>query len=262
MSSIFLDGEIVHYEVLGQGKPVIFLHSWVGSLRYWIPSMQFASKRYQAFASDFWGYGATKKASDRYSLKDQFILLYELIQYMGMQDITLVGHGLGGIVAVYYSAEYPESIERTMVISFPMGIKNTSPRLLNISPSDAAKWLFGTISANTESQEDATKADPQATVRSLYEFSQVNWRQLINRIPIPSLWIHGQNDQAIILPTDEQLKFLPELAQYHVFNDSGHYPMLDEPERFNRLLSYFLRFNPGEDPSQLELKPIWKRRVR
>jgi pimeloyl-ACP methyl ester carboxylesterase len=262
MSSIFLDGETVHYEVLGHGKPVIFLHSWVGSLRYWIPSMQFASKRYQAFASDFWGYGATKKVADRYSLKDQFILLDELIQYMGMRDITLVGHGLGGIIAIYYSAEYPESVERTMVISFPMGIENTSPRLRYISPSEAAKWLFGPRSTNTESREDATKADPHATIDSLFEFSQVNWRQLINRIPIPSLWIHGQNDQAINLPTDEQLMFLPELALYQVFNDSGHFPMLDEPEKFNRLLSSFLKLNPGEDPNQLEFKPIWKRRVR
>jgi pimeloyl-ACP methyl ester carboxylesterase len=224
--------------------------------------MQYFSNRYQTFAYDTWGYGATKKNASRYFLDEQIKLLDELIQYMGMQDITLVGHGLGGIIATYYSAEYPESLERLMVIGFPMGIQNTNPRLRTLSPSKAANWLFGHHPNKSESREDATKADPQATISSLFEFNQVNWRQLINRVPIPSLWIHGIYDPVINLPTDDQLEFLPELAQHHVFQESGHYPMLDEPENFYRLLSTFLKLKPGEGSRQLEIKPIWKRRVR
>lgn len=262
MSAIILDGDLVHYEALGHGKPVIFLHSWVGSWRYWIPSMQYASSRYETLACDFWGYGATKKKSERYSLNDQLILLEEFIQYMGMRDITLVGHGLGGIIAIYCAAEHPETVKRLMVISFPMGMQNMSPRLQTMSPFEATIWLFGHSSEATEYRKDANKVDPRAIMASLLDFNQVNWRQLIKRVPISSLWIYGQNDQAINLPTDEQLMFLPELARYHIFTDSGHFPMLDEAEKFNRLLSSFLKLKPGEDPSRLKIKPVWKRRVR
>ncbi len=262
MSAIIQENAIVHYEVLGHGKPVIFLHSWIGSWRYWIPSMQFASSRFRAYAVDFWGYGATKKISSRYSLEQQVALLNGFVKQMGVGKLTLVGHGLGGIVAIYYAADQPNSVERLMVISFPMGSKSTSPRLQTLSPMDSADWLFGGNQPYNESKEDAKKTDPEAISAAINQFNNVNWRQLLNRVPVASLWIHGEHDQAISKPTQEQLNYLPEIAQYHNFRDSGHYPMLDEPSNFNRLLTEFVKLSPEEDPSQLEIKPIWKRRVR
>lgn len=262
MSAILLENAIVHYEVLGRGKPVIFLHSWIGSWRYWIPSMQFTSSRFRTYAIDFWGYGASKKLLSRYSLEQQAILLNGFIEEMGLQDFTLVGHGLGGIIAIYYTADHPGIVERLMVISFPMGNQTTNSRLHTLSPADSADWLMGSNPANAESKEDATKTDPQVLSTTLGQYDQVNWRQLIKRVPVSSVWIHGQNDQAISIPTEEQLNNLPELSDYHIFPDSGHYPMLDETSKFNRLLNDFLILKPGDDPRQIEIKPMWKRRMR
>jgi pimeloyl-ACP methyl ester carboxylesterase len=262
MSALIQDNAIVHYEVLGHGKPVIFLHSWIGSWRYWIPSMQFASTRFRAYAIDFWGYGATKKISSRYSLEQQVSLLNSFVQQMGVGNFTLVGHGLGGIIAIYYAADHPDSVERLMVVSFPMGTQSTNPRLQTLSPADSADWLLGGNQPYTESREDAKKTDPQVITTTLNQYNDVNWRQLINRVPISSIWIHGEHDQAISKPTTENINSLPDSAQYLNFSDSGHYPMLDEPSNFNRLLTDFIRLSPGEDPHQLEIKPMWKRRVR
>jgi pimeloyl-ACP methyl ester carboxylesterase len=262
MSAILLNDAIVHYEVLGHGKPVIFLHSWIGSWRYWIPSMQFTSNRFRAYAFDMWGFGATKKSNSKYSFEEQSSLLDGFIDQLGLQNFSLVGHGLGGIIAIYYAADHPKRVERLMIISFPMGTQNTNPRLRTQPLRDSADWLFGQSPSYTEPKEDAAKADPDAVTSALHQFAQVNWRQLITRIPISSLWIHGQKDQAIDLPTSKQLNFLPENAKYHVFNESGHYPMLDEPGKFNRLLSDFLKLDPGEDLSRLEIRPIWNRRIR
>ena len=86
MSAIIQENAIVHYEVLGHGKPVVFLHSWIGSWRYWIPSMQFASTRFRAYAVDFWGYGATKKISSRYSLEQQVALLNGFVKQMTSEN--------------------------------------------------------------------------------------------------------------------------------------------------------------------------------
>ena len=262
MSAIIQDNAIVHYEVLGHGKPLIFLHSWIGSWRYWIPSMQFTSKRFRAYAIDFWGFGATKKESSRYSLEQQVGLLDDFIKQMGIRSFTLIGHSLGGIIATYYAADHPESVERLMVVSFPMGIQSTNSRLQTLSPAASADWLLGGNPPYNESREDAKKTDHQAITTALEQYKDVNWRQLINRVPVASLWIHGNHDQAISNPTNEQLTHLPEFAQFLNFSESGHYPMLDEPSNFNRLLTDFIHISPGEDPRNLEIKSIWKRRVR
>ena len=262
MSAIIQEDAIVHYEVLGHGKPVIFLHSWIGSWRYWIPSMQFTSARFRAYSIDLWGYGATKKIASRYALEQQVELLRNFISQMGVGRMTLVGHGLGGIIATYFAADNPKDVERLLVVSFPMGIQNVHSRLQSQSPIDSANWLFRNNSPHIESREDAKKTDQEAIMKSFNQYDEVNWRQLINRLSVSSLWLHGKNDPAIFIPTREQLDYLPDLAQFHIFNDSGHYPMLDEPSKFNRLLTDFIHLPPGEDPKLIQIKPIWKRRVR
>ena len=50
MSAIILDGSMVHYEALGRGRPIVFLHDWVGSWRYWVNAMQVASTSFRAYA--------------------------------------------------------------------------------------------------------------------------------------------------------------------------------------------------------------------
>ena len=52
------------------------------------------------------------------------------------------------------------------------------------------------------------------------------------------------------------------MMHHIVFEDSGHFPMLDEPSRFHRLVVDFLELSSGESPQQLQLKDEWKRRVR
>ncbi|MDO9128462.1 MAG: hypothetical protein Q7U34_01215 [Anaerolineales bacterium] len=68
MSALFLDERIVHHEVLGRGRPVIFLHGWVGSWRYWLQAMQTTSVSFRAYALDLWGFGNTSRDPERYTL--------------------------------------------------------------------------------------------------------------------------------------------------------------------------------------------------
>jgi 3-oxoadipate enol-lactonase len=103
MSAILLDSEIVHYEVLGRGRPVIFLHGWVGSWRYWVPAMQVASATYRAYALDLWGFGDTAKARSRYTLDQQAALLSLFMEQMGMVKVALIGHSLGAVVALFFA---------------------------------------------------------------------------------------------------------------------------------------------------------------
>src|SRR5271169_6562228 len=107
MSAIFLDHEIVHYEVLGRGRPIIFLHGWVGSWRSWLPTMQVASAYYRTYAIDLWGFGDTSKQPLRYSLESQVELINSFLDQMGIAKFVLIGHGLGAVVALLYNQLNP-----------------------------------------------------------------------------------------------------------------------------------------------------------
>lgn len=120
MSAITFGGDLIHYEVLGRGRPVILLHSWVGSWRYWIPTMQQLQLKYKVYALDLYGYGDSVKNPQKYSLEHQVQLLDDFVSKLGIAKTALVGHGLGALVAVEYAKRYPEKVPRMLLVGAPL----------------------------------------------------------------------------------------------------------------------------------------------
>ncbi len=262
MSIVTLDGNIIHYEVLGRGRPLIFLHGWVGSWRYWIPTMQAASISYRAYAIDLWGFGDTAKKPDMYTIAQQVRLLDNFLDALGIGRIALVGHGLGAIVAMRFAAEYANIVDRVMLTGFPLDNTTLNPRLRSASLTELSEWLLGKVPAAEPVRVEAPKADYQAILVSLDELEALDLIDLSVSSTTPCLFVHGQNDPAIALPPLDILETLPDHTHQIVFEQSGHFPMLEEPSKYNRLLFDFLSLNSGESPRQLQLKEEWKRRVR
>jgi 3-oxoadipate enol-lactonase len=262
MSAIILRDEIVHYEVLGRGRPLMYLHSWVGSWRYWIPAMQAASISFRAYALDLWGFGDTAKNSNYYSIEQQVSLLQEFLDEMGIGKIALIGHGLGAIVALQFTARFPGAVDRVMAVSLPARENAIHARLQSAPPADLADWLLGRSPAAEPAWAEVPKTDYRAIQLSLSNLAALKLPDLAQKTPTPCLLVHGQNDPAIEPLSADQSAALPGYVHAIGFEQSGHFPMLDEPAKFNRLLVDFLSLQSGESPGELQLKEEWKRRVR
>src|SRR5579859_5148977 len=120
MSAITIENDLVHYEVLGRGRPVIFVHGWLGSWRYWVPAMQQLSTKYRTYALDLWGFGDSGKDSKKYDFKDQVQLLQAFMEKMGIAKAALVGHSLGAAICLRYASMHPDQIPRVALISPPI----------------------------------------------------------------------------------------------------------------------------------------------
>jgi pimeloyl-ACP methyl ester carboxylesterase len=263
MSIVILQDEMVHYEVLGRGKPLIFLHGWVGSWRYWISAMQTSSVSFRTYALDLWGFGDTAKAMSYYSLDQQVTLLDIFLQAMGVPKIAIIGHGLGAAVAMLYANRNERWVDRIMAISLPKGNSPINPRMYTASPDELADWLLSHSADSEIARMEVPKADPNAIQYSLTGLEKYNLSTIAQRLNTPCLLVYGQNDPGVeeISPQDQYIK-IPKNMHQIVFEQSGHFPMLDESGKFNRLLSDFLNLNSGVSPRQLQLKEEWKRRVR
>ncbi|MCC6147464.1 MAG: alpha/beta hydrolase [Anaerolineaceae bacterium] len=263
MSVIVLRPGIIHYEVLGRGRPVIFLHGWVGSWRYWMSTLQAASTTYRAYALDLWGFGESAKNPQQYGLDQQAALLDSFLNEVGIGRVALVGHGLGALVALSFSLQHPEIVDRAMAISCPVGEGAIAPRFRTSDLTALADWLMPGDAALTESSRlDAIKADIAALHTSLGDLPAATIKHIWERSSLACLWVHGKNDPVISAPSVEMLNKLPEHAHAILLEESGHFPMLEESSKFNRLLMDFLNLSSGESPRQLQLKEEWKRRVR
>jgi len=263
MSVLILQNEIVHYEVLGRGKPLLFLHGWVGSWRYWMPVMQAASISFRTYALDLWGFGDTAKDISRYSLDQQVGLVDLFMQEMGIAKIALIGHGLGAVVAARYAIQNPRWVDRLLAVSMPDGGQAIHPRLNTTTPAELADWLLARSPDSNAARAEAPKTDGRAVQLSLADLSGSDLSTLTQKLETPCLLVHGQNDPAIPpSAAPDPASSYPEHIHQIIFEASGHFPMLDEPIKFNRLLSDFLALASGVTPRQLQLKDEWKRRVR
>ena len=260
MSAILLDSSIVHYEVLGRGRPVIFLHGWVGSWRYWISAMQVTSTSYRAYALDLWGFGDTNRNTLHYSLEQQANLLDRFLNEMGIGKIALVGHGLGALVGMTFATRFPQSVDRMMAVSCPLDYQAVNARLRTATPAELTDWLSSRTPEAATALADAPKADPKAIADSLVGLQTNNVFANFRTSNIPCLLVYGDKDPAIVTPDGEYS--LSTMTHQVELENSGHFPMIDETIRFNRLLTDFLALDSGASPRDLQMKEEWRRRVR
>ena len=120
MSAITVGKDLVHYEVLGRGRPVILLHSWIGSWRYWIPLMRQLQMKYRVYAIDLFGYGDSSKSPDKYPIARQILLIDDFLKQMGLSKVALIAHGLGAHVALEFAHSFPDRVARILITGAPL----------------------------------------------------------------------------------------------------------------------------------------------
>lgn len=261
MSAILLDDSIVHYEVLGRGRPVIFLHGWVGSWKYWIASMQVTSTSYRAYALDLWGFGDTAHNILKYSLDEQVKLIDDFMNKMGIGKIAIVGHGLGALVGMKFAIRYNQSVDRVMAINCPINYEAVNARLRTAPPQELSDWLSNNTPEAATALSDASKADIKAIAASMTDLQSDNLFGNFRSLNIPTLLVYGEKDQAITVPAYDVTT--STYTHQIILEGSGHFPMVEETIKFNRLLTDFLALDSGARPSEeLQMKEEWRRRVR
>ena len=67
MGSLVTDSGVLHFEMIGRGEPLILLHCWIGSWRFWRETMEYLvdNGAYRVYALDFWGIGESERQEDR-----------------------------------------------------------------------------------------------------------------------------------------------------------------------------------------------------
>lgn len=271
MSAVVIDGGVVHYEYLGRGGPIIFIHGWLGSWRYWMSSMGELSDSYRTYALDLWGFGDTDKMESRYTLSEYVQLGLAFMDELGIVRAPLiVGHSLGAIVALEMALNYPEMVSRLAVVSLPFDKQQINTKSLMDAKSLAGGSLFKKSTKEYEPiVAEADKTDRHAIELSVSSLNGFDVRSKLCTLQVPTLMVYGAKD-SIVTP---QMKILSEvessegnksMVRTMFMPQSRHFPMLEEASTFNRLLRDFLLLDVS-DPEvihSLEFKEEWRRRMR
>jgi pimeloyl-ACP methyl ester carboxylesterase len=260
MSAIIVDNGLVHYEALGRGKPVLFLHGWLGSWRYWMPTMEVVSDRYRTYAFDLWGFGDSDKSPKRYEIEAYISLVGQFMDELGLMQMPIIGHALGAVAAVLFAARNPDRVSKVMAVEMPLNSAAIN-RKLTASGDSVLDRTIGRRQAQQAYPEvaaEADKADPTVVALSARSLAALDIHFELEKLDLPLLIVHGEKDPLITPPVADAFEDLEGLVRHIPFKDSAHFPMMDEATKFHRLVRDFLE----GDLQSLELKDEWKRRSR
>lgn len=261
MSAIVIGKGLVHYEAIGRGRPLVFIHGWLGSWRYWIPTMEELSSRHRAYAFDLWGFGDSDKLRQSYSVNAYVELLGRFLDKLGVIRPTLVGHALGGVVALMFASQALDQVEQVVGVSVPLASVAVNRPLTGLSGNgDTLARLVARRARFPEVEMEVRKTDVSAVTASMHSAMEIDLRRVLPPLDLPVLLVYGGDDPLIKPPQEGWLRDCQDNVRAIFVDDAHHFPMLEERNKFNRLLKDFLE--AGDDLASLELKEEWQRRLR
>ena len=115
--TVRLHGHELSYVDSGSGPVVLFIHGILGSQRQWSHLVDKVDDDHRVVVPDLFGHGDSAKPTGDYSLGSHAATLRDLLDHLGIERVTLVGHSLGGGIAMQFSYLFPDRVDRLVLVS-------------------------------------------------------------------------------------------------------------------------------------------------
>ena len=251
----------LNYREIGSGQPLIILHGLFGSSDNWQTQAKKFAVYFRVILVDLRNHGHSNWDPDT-SYHAMASDIIELIHDLNLEKIILVGHSMGGKVAMLITQLNPKLIDKLIVVD--MGIKGYPPHHQHILEGIHAVKLDG-VSSRSEADKELNKyieseGVKQFLLKNLYwkEKGQLAWRmnvavleasmdQILEPIPetevfTPTLFIRGELSNYIL---DEDISDIENLfpdSQYITISQAGHWVHAEKPDEFvDAVLGFCLR---------------------
>ncbi len=127
MQTLHLSHGAVSYRHAGNGEPVLLLHGWGGSSRYWHTTLHALADSYRLYAPDLPGYGASPPLPDNISSERMAAVVLDYADHLGLSRFHLVAHSFGGSIAAALAATAPARVKQ-LVLTCYSTFRNESER--------------------------------------------------------------------------------------------------------------------------------------
>ena len=286
---VSLHGYELRYLDAGTGPAVLFVHGLLGSHQNWTHLVGEMSGSWRVVAPDLFGHGASAKPAGDYSLGAHAATLRDLLDELGISEVTLVGHSLGGGIGMQFAYLFPERVQGLVLVSSGGLGRELSPWLRAatvpgagwVLPVLASGWLRERVEsvghlmarAGMRAGPDLTEGwrglgslnDAEsrraflATSRSVIDAGgqTVDAHQRLAALAtVPTLFVWGARDH--VIPAWHAViaqQAIPG-SRVEIFGRAGHFPHLDDPDRFARVMREFMGTIPAISADRAALRPV------
>jgi pimeloyl-ACP methyl ester carboxylesterase len=263
------------FRVAGTGPAILLIHGIGDNSTTWQTVQSKLAQRFTVIAPDLLGHGKSDKPRADYSVAAYANGMRDLLSVLDIEHVTVIGHSLGGGVAMQFAYQFPQLVERLILVgaggvtkdvnialriaSVPMGSEALALlRLPMVLPAlqvlgRVGGALFGSTGVGRD-LPDVVRilADlPEPTASSAFARTLravVDWRgqvvtmldrcYLTESVPVQLIW--GSRDSVIPVEHARMAHSAMPGSQLEVFDGSGHFPFHDDPDRFVELVEKFI----------------------
>ena len=285
-----LHGHRVIYRTAGSGPPVVLIHGMLNSSRHWERVALRLAESYTVIAPDLIGHGDSATPRGDYSLGAHATSIRDLLSVLGVQRATIVGHSLGGGVAMQFINQFPQRTERLVLISSGGLGREVSPLLrtaalpgvsavLSVAAHEHMLSALWRVGERLTARGSGKGASVQAIVRALRPLQPAGAREAflhtlrsvidprgqrvsaVDRLylleAIPTLIVWGERDHTIPIAHGLAAHRAVPHSEFATLPRAAHFPHLEDPDGLATVLLDFLaRAEPVEMSDADWLAPV------
>ncbi len=269
LRSVDVVGAEANYVELGHGSPVLLVHGLGGSWQNWLETIPHMAKRHRVIALDLPGFGASPMPHWEISVPAYGRFLRDFCEKLGIDSAAVIGSSLGGFIATELTINEPDRVENLTLVSAagvtwararrePVAVAG---RMMRAATPIVFKYRMEGLRRSRlrhlayrglvhdprslrpellyEVTEPALRAE--GFYDALVTLMGYNIRDRLVEIEVPTLIVWGRQDRVVPSPAGPIYeRLIGENAEMVVFDRCGHLPMVERPQRFNRLIDEFL----------------------
>jgi pimeloyl-ACP methyl ester carboxylesterase len=271
---IALHGRRVIYRVAGDGPPIVLIHGMLNSSSHWRSVALSLASEYTVIAPDLIGHGDSAAPRGDYSLGAHAASIRDLLAAIGIDRASIVGHSLGGGVAMQFFYQFPQRVERLVLVSSgglgrevtaslrsaalpgvsPLLAMTIRPRLVGALARGGALMRERGVGAGVYLQAAARALRPLQSAESREAFLQTlravidvhgqrvsatDRLYLLEALPTMIVW--GERDNTIPLAHGREAHEAIPHNRFETIAGAAHFPHLEEPDALSALLRDFMR---------------------
>lgn len=269
MPYLDVNGTRLHYEERGEGPPVVLVHGVWMSGRFFSRQLSALSREHRVISLDLRGHGRSDEVHLGHTLPAYARDLHAAIAELGLRDVVLLGWSMGAFVVWEYLDQFgEENVAATVIVDesatdykwpdWDYGFADLGElaTIMAAVQEDREPFVRGFIPAMFKEEpreedvawmlEEITR--PAESVASAILFDQTvrDYRPVVSRIGVPTLLCFGRDEKLFPVAAGEDLAQRISDSRLVVFEESGHCPFLEEPDRFNAEVERFIESLPRE----------------
>ncbi|AUX10165.1 alpha/beta hydrolase [Halalkaliarchaeum desulfuricum] len=262
MPTVTVNGAELYYESSGDGTPIVFLHGVMMGGRFFT-EQQDLPEGYQSVVLDFRGHGRSEKTETGHTVPAYAADLEAFLEELALDDIVLVGWSMGSLVGWEYIDQFgTDRLSGFVVVDqqpvdleqedFEHGVFDFDELvdLMELAQRDphALAGLFVDQMIHGEGNEELdrlmfdeiSRVPPAIKSAILFDQSVRDYRDVLEDVVVPTLVCTGVDDALVDPAGVEYVAARTPGAELERFEESSHCPFLEQPDRFNRVLTAFV----------------------